>query len=153
MIQPLRNLVYVDPIGDPDITQGGIIIPESARKRSKQGIVKYIGPDVKDIKVMDYVIYSEYSGTIMDISDEGRLIVFEEKAIEVILEHISGFEIPGLYFKSLDNKFYPCNYEMVFDFMTEAIRNNTEINTNYRYKNRREEKGRFDSNRTITSKK
>lgn len=105
MIKLTENKIAVQAVPDPDKTPGGIIIPDEAKERSDQGIVKYIGPKVKDIKVGDYVLFSAYTGTTIQLpDDDGVLIVFREPFVMAIIgdDKKGGFdetEIPGLYFK------------------------------------------------------
>jgi len=59
----------------PDIVEGktksGIIIPETAQKRAKRGIVIAVGEGDKDTPMKysrgDRVIYGEYAGTEIDL--------------------------------------------------------------------------------------
>lgn len=98
MIRLSENKIAVSPIFDPDKSPGGIYIPEQAKDRCDQGIVKYIGPEVKDIKVGDYVLFSGYTGTLVSLEDEGLLIIFREEFVTCRIEP-ENVVIPGLFFK------------------------------------------------------
>ena len=64
----------------PDIkagkTKSGIIIPETAQKRAKVGLVIAVGEGDKDTPMRyragDKVIYGEYAGTEIDLNLENR---------------------------------------------------------------------------------
>lgn len=111
MISLIKNRVAVTPIFDPthagaeyaDPRLGAPVdlwIPDDARERCDQGIVKYIGPDVKHLKIGDYVIFSGYTGTLVRVDDE-QLIIFPEEFAVAILPQVPATEVPGLYFKGV----------------------------------------------------
>ncbi len=73
-----KDKVAVAYIGDPERTKSGIYIPDVAKERADQGVVKYIGPDVRSVKVGDYVVFSGWTGTVLHIEGEGGLIILPE---------------------------------------------------------------------------
>lgn len=84
MLLPLRNNILIAALDDPDTWYSSSLIarPETTKDRSDQGIVKAIGPGVKEIDVGDYVTFSPYSGTVINDSDEGdKLIMLSEDGI------------------------------------------------------------------------
>jgi chaperonin GroES len=115
------NNVAITPNFDPDISTGGLYIPDSAKERCDQGIVKYIGPKVKWLQIGDYVLFSGYSGTYLSVEGEGKLIVMPETYIICIIEPDTTMEVPGLYFKSKDGVYFPATYEMAIEIMTDAF--------------------------------
>lgn len=117
----LEDKIAVTPIYDPDRI-GSIYIPDSAQERCDQGIVKYIGPDVKEIKIGDYVLFSGYTGTLVEIADEGTVIIFPEEFATAILPDPPTTEIPGLYFRSRDGEYFAATYEDAMGFIAEAFR-------------------------------
>lgn len=136
MILGLRDLVYIIPIDDPDISVGGIHIPASAKERVDQGIVKYIGPKVVDLKIGDYIFFSGYNGTTNIIEGE-RLIVMSEKAIQIRLDlKNESFTIPGLYFRDHEGHIIPASYEIAMDFIGDAVEKLEGYNQNYKLRNR-----------------
>lgn len=64
------NIVGIEPIFDNSVSKGGIIIPDAAKGRCSQGIVKYLGKNVKELQVGDYVIFSGYNGDLIAFEDE-----------------------------------------------------------------------------------
>lgn len=81
MYVPIRDVVLVLAQNDSDKwTQGGVLWrPDSTKERSDQGFVKAVGPDVRDVKVGDYVIFSPYSGVLVNDDVEGdKLIALKE---------------------------------------------------------------------------
>jgi co-chaperonin GroES (HSP10) len=83
MIRMLDDKVAIIPVKDPD-HYGSIIIPDSVRdsKRSDQGVVYAIGPNVRDVTIGDHVLFSPYSGSKITIVDVGVLHVMPEGEIE-----------------------------------------------------------------------
>lgn len=122
MISVPYNIVAISPLFDPDTSTGGIIIPDSAKERCDQGLVKYLGPKCKVLSIGDHVLFSPYSGTLIDIKGEGPLILIPENfIIATILE--ANTVVGGLYFKDEDGKTFPATYETAMQFMARAFEN------------------------------
>ncbi len=69
--QPLHDLVMLAPVQAEETTAGGIVIPDSAKESSWEGIVVAKAADATDeVAIGDRVIYKEYSGT--EIIIEGK---------------------------------------------------------------------------------
>jgi co-chaperonin GroES (HSP10) len=62
--------------------KGGLIVtPESSKTRPNTGRVYSVGPDVKIIKVGDYVMYTNFAGTGFNIKDCGQIVILSEQEI------------------------------------------------------------------------
>lgn len=88
MLIPLRDNILVAALDDPDTWYGSSLIvrPESTKDRSDQGIVKAVGPESKDIRIGDYVLFAPYSGMVVNDADEGsKLIMLKEQAVIAIV--------------------------------------------------------------------
>lgn len=88
MLIPLRNNLIVAALDDADTWYGSSLIvrPETTKDRSDQGIVKSVGPGCKSVQVGDYVMFSPYSGTLVNDADEGdKLITLSEDGIIAIV--------------------------------------------------------------------
>jgi co-chaperonin GroES (HSP10) len=120
MLEVVGNNVAMTPIFDPDISKGGLYIPEMAKERCDQGIIKYIGPKVKWAKPGDYCLFSGYSGTYVDVENEGRLILMPENFLICKL-HAEPTEVPGVYFRGRDGDYFPATYEMTMELIAEAF--------------------------------
>lgn len=112
MIRLPRNKVAVEPINDPDKI-GHIYVPDVAKERCDQGIVKYIGPDVQDICVGDYILFSGYTGQTIKLEGEGVLIIMPEDFVVCRIDP-PDTSIKGLYFKDQHGVFFPATYEQIF---------------------------------------
>ena len=127
-----RNIVAVVPLFDPDMSAGGIIVPEQAKGRCTQGIVKYLGPKCKNVKIADHVLFSAYSGTTIQVEGEGSVLIFiPESGIEAIIES-PATEIPGLYFMAGDSetnhkKYFTATYEQVMSLIAKAANEQPEV--------------------------
>jgi len=122
MLEMYDNKVAVIPLFDRDVSPGGIIIPEMAKERCDQGIVKYCGPNCKWLKPGDYVLFSGYTGQAIRDEVEGTLIMFrEDSAVAIIADdRLPTTEVPGLYFKGPDG-YFPANYEQAMAFIARAL--------------------------------
>ena len=127
MIKILGDNVALIPIRDPDKI-GSLYIPESAKSRVDQGVVKYIGPNVKSVRIGDYVTFSGYSGTLLDIADPEHpdhpsetLIILGEDFIYAVLDDLPSTDVPGLYFLDRDNTPFTATIEMALELISRAL--------------------------------
>jgi len=84
MLQMLDDRVAIRTLSDPD-KHGSIWIPDTAKKKSDQGVIIYRGPNVKDLKVGDHVLFPAYSGTKVVVADEGHFLIMPEEEIVAVL--------------------------------------------------------------------
>ncbi len=92
-IKPINDRVVVKPAPAEEKTQGGIIIPDTAKEKPIEGKVVAVGKgkvadDGKLIKpevsVGDKVLFSKYGGTEVKIDGEEYLIMREEDILGII---------------------------------------------------------------------
>lgn len=87
-IQPLSDRVLIAPQAAETKTTSGIIIPDSAKEKPQQGIVKAVGKGNKDhemtVKVGDVVLYGKYSGSELNFEGEDYLIMREDEILAII---------------------------------------------------------------------
>jgi co-chaperonin GroES (HSP10) len=121
MIRLTENKIAVEPIWDSDYSPSGlIIIPDEAKERCDQGIVKYVGPKVKDLKIGDYVLFSGYTGTTVRLEGEGIFIIMREDFVTAIVEE-PATDIPGLYFRDKNGEYWTATYEMAMRLMAKRL--------------------------------
>ena len=91
-IKPLGNRIVVKR-QEAKTTKGGILLPETAQEKPRQGLVIEVGPgktDEKgrshplDVKVGDEVLFSSYSGTEYKSDEIDYLILSEEDVLAVL---------------------------------------------------------------------
>jgi chaperonin GroES len=92
-LEPLGDKIIVQRLEAEDVTKGGIILPESAKEKPKQGKIIAVGPgktldsgekSTLTVKVGDVVLFTSYAGT--EIKHEGTelLIMSEEDVLAVV---------------------------------------------------------------------
>lgn|SRR5574338_43550 len=121
MIRVKPNHIAVVPIDDPDKV-GHIYIPDQAKDRTDQGIVKYVGRDVRDIRPLDYVLYPGYNGKLVYLEGEGRLIIMAEDSIvaRVEADDIEHTEVKDLYIRTREG-YTTITYEAVLSIIARSI--------------------------------
>lgn len=89
-LKPLRDRVILQHQEAEEKSQFGIILPDSAKKKTQEAIVVAVGPGIDgkgamQVKQGDKVIYSQYAGTEIKLGDEEYVIVKMDD-IEAIVE-------------------------------------------------------------------
>ncbi|MCK5821972.1 MAG: co-chaperone GroES [Bacteroidales bacterium] len=75
-LQPVNQQVLLDFEQPKETTQGGIIIPDSAKEKPKFAtVVALSGIENAEISVGDSVFYKEYSGTEINFEGKDFLLV------------------------------------------------------------------------------
>ena len=92
-IRPLGDRVLVQRVEAEERTAGGILLPESAKEKPKEGIVMSVGEgrtldsgekSTFSVKVGDRVLFTAYGGTEVKYSGDEFLIMREEDILGVI---------------------------------------------------------------------
>jgi chaperonin GroES len=93
-IKPIGDRVLVQPKKEAEEkTEGGIIIPDSAKEKPQEGTVAALGTGKTDdagnkveftVKEGDAVLYSKYGGTEVKLGGETYLIMREDDILGVI---------------------------------------------------------------------
>ncbi|MGC8861139.1 MAG: co-chaperone GroES [Armatimonadota bacterium] len=92
MIKPLGDKVVVEPLEEEEKSPGGIILPDTAKKKPQEGIVVAVGPGkVLDdgsrgemaVKEGDRVIYAKYAGTEVTV-DGKEYVILDQDSIYAI---------------------------------------------------------------------
>ena len=91
MIKPLGDKILVQPKGEEDKTATGILLPDTAKKKSTEGTVVAVGRgkhvDGKlvepEVKVGDVVIYGKYGGTDVTIDNIDYVILDEDNILAI----------------------------------------------------------------------
>ena len=92
-VKPLGDRVLVEPAEEKEVKKGGIIIPDSAKEKPTEGIVKALGTgktgeDGKkiafEVKVGDRVLVSKYGGTEIKIDGKEYKIFGADDLIAVV---------------------------------------------------------------------
>lgn len=92
-IRPLRDRIIVERVEEETTTAGGIIIPDSAKEKPQQGIVKAVGNGKvtedgtvlpMDVKVGDRILFGKYAGSEVKIAGVEYQIMREEDILGVL---------------------------------------------------------------------
>jgi chaperonin GroES len=92
-IQPLGNNVLVKRLEQDEKVKGGIIIPDTAKKKQERGEVIAAGPGKKDksgklipmpVKVGDIVLIQKYSGQEITWNDEEFVITKADDILAIV---------------------------------------------------------------------
>jgi len=87
-MKPLGTRVLIEPLKAEERTQGGIIIPDSAKEKPQSGKVVAVGPGSKDepmeVKVGDIVLYGKYSGTEISYENKDYLIMSQSDILAIV---------------------------------------------------------------------
>lgn len=82
--KPLGERVLVERLEENTTTASGIIIPDNAKEKPLEGIVKAVGLEVKEINVNDKIVFGKYSGTEVKLDGKEYLILKLEDVLGVI---------------------------------------------------------------------
>jgi chaperonin GroES len=92
-LKPLGDRVLVEPAEEKEVKKGGIIIPDTAKEKPTEGIVRALGTGKTDdsgkktpfeVKVGDRVLVSKYGGTEIKLDGREYKIFNSDDLIAVI---------------------------------------------------------------------
>lgn len=92
MLKPLGDRILLEPSEAEETTKGGIILPDTAKKKPREGKVLAVGAGrlldngqraPMGVAVGDVVVYSEYSGTEVKVGDKEYVLVGEDSVLAV----------------------------------------------------------------------
>jgi len=83
---PLGSRLLIKPIKEERKTEGGIVLPDTAKEKPMKAEVIEVGKDVEDldIKAGDKVIFSKYAGTEIKINDEDYIVIDQDDILAKI---------------------------------------------------------------------
>lgn len=77
-LKPLKDRVVAFKEQPKEKTASGLLLPSDSKEKPAYAVVESVGPDVKEIKKGDKIIYKEYSGTNIKLNDTEYLILDEK---------------------------------------------------------------------------
>ena len=92
-IAPLNEKIVVERLEADDKSVGGIILPDTAKEKPKQGKILAIGDGKQlddgkrasfQVKVGDRVLFSSYSGSEVTLDGKEFLIMTEDDILAVV---------------------------------------------------------------------
>jgi chaperonin GroES len=89
MIEPVGRRVLVKRIEEKEEKKGGIIVPDTAKEKPQEGVVKNVAKVGKDddplpVKKGDRILFGKYSGTEIEYDGEEYLILSEDDILAKI---------------------------------------------------------------------
>ena len=93
-ITPLQDRVLVRRLDEEEeASEGGIILPDSAKEKPQEGEVLAVGPgkvtddgtrQTPDLKAGDRILFAKYAGTEVKVDGEDLLIMREDDVLAVV---------------------------------------------------------------------
>jgi chaperonin GroES len=92
-VTPLGDRVLVKRVAADEKTKGGIILPDTAKEKPREGIVVAVGNgklldsgkrQEMSVKKNDRVLFSSYAGSEIKLDTEEMLILGEDEILAVI---------------------------------------------------------------------
>ncbi len=92
-VKPLGDRVLVEQVEEKEVKKGGIIIPDSAKEKPSEGVIRALGTGKKDedgkiqpfeVKIGDRVLVSKYGGTEIKIDGKEYKIFNADDLIAIL---------------------------------------------------------------------
>jgi chaperonin GroES len=92
-LKPLGARVVVEPISEQEVKRNGIIIPDSAKEKPTEALVRAVGPGELDekgnripleVKEGDRVLISKYGGTDFKVGDKEYKVLSKDDLLAVV---------------------------------------------------------------------
>lgn len=93
-VKPLGNRILVKRT-EPEASKGGILLPDSAQEKPRQGKVLAIGPGklgkdgaIKpmELSVSDRILFSNFAGTEVKGTEEEEILIMSEEDVLAVIE-------------------------------------------------------------------
>ena len=93
-VKPLGDRVLVEPVEEKEVKKGGIIIPDSAKEKPTEGVVRALGTGKTnedgtktpfEVKVGDRVLISKYGGTEIKIDGKEYKLLNSDDILAVVV--------------------------------------------------------------------
>lgn len=92
-LKPLGARVVVEPVSEQEVKRNGIIIPDSAKEKPMEAIVRAVGPGETDesgkriplgVKEGDRVLISKYGGTEVKLDGREFKVLSKDDLLAVV---------------------------------------------------------------------
>jgi chaperonin GroES len=92
-IKPLGDRLLVEPVEEKEVKKGGIIIPDTAKEKPQEAIVRALGTGKTDdngkkvpfeVKVGDRVLCSKYGGTEIKLDGKEYKLLSTDDVLAVL---------------------------------------------------------------------
>lgn len=83
VLKPLKDRIVAVVEKPLEMTKSGILLGE-AKEKPAYAVVESVGPEVKNVKKGDKIVYKEYSVTNIKVDDVDYIIVNEEDVLATL---------------------------------------------------------------------
>lgn len=92
MLKPLADRVVIKVLSGEEKTQGGIVLPDTAKEKPQEGEVVAVGPGkmldngtrvAPEVKKGDIVVFAKYSGTEVKYEGQEYLIIRDSDILAI----------------------------------------------------------------------
>ena len=83
-LHPLADRIVARPVAPETKSPAGILLPEQAKDKTQIAEVLAVGKEVKEVKVGDKIVHSEYGPNRFKQGTDELLIVKEEDVLAVV---------------------------------------------------------------------
>ena len=92
-IKPLGNHVLVEPAEEKEVKKGGIIIPDSAKEKPTEAVVRAVGPGKREndgkvtpieVKEGERVLMTKYGGTEVKLDGKEYKLLRSDDILAVV---------------------------------------------------------------------
>ncbi len=92
-IKPLGSRIVVERTKATDITKGGIVLPDSAKEKPKEGTVVAVGDGkllnngeraAVQVSKGDRVLFGSYAGTDINVDDKEYIVLNEDDVLAIL---------------------------------------------------------------------
>ena len=92
-VKPLGDRLLVEPVEEKEVKKGGIIIPDTAKEKPTEGIVRALGTGKLDdngkkvpfeVAVGDRVLISKYGGTEIKLDGKEYKLLSSDDVLAVL---------------------------------------------------------------------
>src|SRR5215510_12087864 len=100
-LQPLGDRIIVEVLDEEDVTESGIVLPDTAKEKPQRGTVLAVGPGPRDedgeyikmdLEEGDEIIFSKYGGTEIKLGADEVPILRES---DVLAKVVGDRELAG----------------------------------------------------------
>jgi chaperonin GroES len=92
-VKPLQDRVLIQRVEEKETMRGGIIIPDTAKEKPQEGVVKAVGNGkvlengtklTLEVKEGDRILLGKYSGTEIKVDGVDYLILREDEILGIL---------------------------------------------------------------------
>jgi chaperonin GroES len=83
-LQPLADRIVAKPVEPEKTSPAGILLPDQAKEKTNVAQVLAVGKEVKEVKIGDKIVHTEYGPNRFKEGSDELLIVKEEDVLAVV---------------------------------------------------------------------